>query len=119
VRDSGGGAEDERAAASAVGGRRFVLLVDSEVVVVPLLEGNSGGGVDEVLLAEMGKSREMERRVSAATMPPIECPTRITRTEGLTVGEGVLAATSRSMTLLESLAKISQWTTERHTIHLN
>lgn len=41
----------------------------------------------------------MESNVSAATMPPIEWPTRIVWTEGSTVGEGVEFATSRSMTL--------------------
>lgn len=51
----------------------------------------------------MGVSRVMERRVSAATMPPIEWPMRITRTPGSMVGEGVFWATSRSMTLFCSL----------------
>ena len=52
---------------------------------------------------EMGCSEVMLRRVSAATMPPIEWPIRITRTEGSMVGEGVWAATSRSITLFWSL----------------
>ena len=51
----------------------------------------------------MGKSEVIARRVSAATMPPMECPTRIVWTEGSMVGEGVEAATSRSMTLFWSL----------------
>lgn len=50
-----------------------------------------------------GESEVIVRRVSAATMPPIECPIRIVWTEGSTVGEGVEAATSRSMTLFCSL----------------
>ena len=57
-------------------------------------------GEDE---AGIGGSEMMERRVSAATMPPIECPTKTTRTEGSMVGEGVEAETSRSMTLFWSL----------------
>ena len=40
----------------------------------------------------------MDKRVSAATIPPMEWPIKMTRTEGSTVGDGVLAATSRSMT---------------------
>lgn len=50
-----------------------------------------GGGI--------GGSEIIERRVSAATIPPMECPTRITRTDGSIVGEGVPAATSRSIIL--------------------
>ena len=46
-----------------------------------------------------GESEVMVRRVSAATMPPIECPIKIVWTAGSIVGEGVEAATSRSMTL--------------------
>lgn len=46
----------------------------------------------------MGESEVMERRASAATIPPIECPTKTVRTEGSMVGEGVEAETSRSMT---------------------
>ena len=45
----------------------------------------------------------MAKRASAATMPPIEWPMRIVWTEGSIVGEGVEAATSRSMTLFWSL----------------
>lgn len=51
----------------------------------------------------MGLSCRIERTVSAATMPPIEWPTRIVRTEGSMVGEGVELATSRSMILFWSL----------------
>ena len=47
----------------------------------------------------IGGSEMMDKRVSAPTMPPIEWPIRMTRTEGSTVGEGVDAETSRSMTL--------------------
>jgi hypothetical protein len=50
-----------------------------------------------------GSSRAMLINVSAATMPPMECPHRITCTEGSTVGDGVPLATSRSMTLSWSL----------------
>jgi hypothetical protein len=50
-----------------------------------------------------GCSEDMRMAVSAATMPPMECPTRMTRTDGSIVGEEVPAATSRSMTLLSSL----------------
>jgi hypothetical protein len=51
----------------------------------------------------IGCSRAIERRVSAPTIPPMECPIRIVWTEGSTVGEGVEEATSRSMTLFWSL----------------
>lgn len=53
-------------------------------------EGFAAGG--------MGASEVMDKRASAATIPPIEWPTRMVRTEGSTVGEGVEADTSRSMT---------------------
>jgi hypothetical protein len=46
-----------------------------------------------------GCSAVSRRSVSAATMPPMEWPIRIVCTEGLTVGEGVERATSRSITL--------------------
>ena len=55
--------------------------------------------VCEFCSEETGWSPIMDRIVSAATMPPIECPMRIVCTEGSTVGEGVELATSRSMTL--------------------
>ena len=61
-----------------------------------------GRGEVELCVEEagcMGGSETMDRRVSAATMPPIECPIRMTRTEGSMVGEGVEAETSRSITL--------------------
>ena len=51
----------------------------------------------------MGVSAMMARRVSAATMPPMLWPMRIVWTEGSMVGEGVPAATSRSMILFWSL----------------
>ena len=57
-----------------------------------------GGGADG-----MGVSDVMLRRVSAATIPPMEWPIRITRTEGSMVGEGVEAETSMSMTAFWSL----------------
>ena len=44
--------------------------------------------------------------VSAATMPPMEWPMRITRTEGSTVGDGVSAATSMSITAFWSLYNV-------------
>lgn len=47
----------------------------------------------------IGGSEMIERRVSAPTIPPIEWPRRITRTDGSMVGDGVDAETSRSMTL--------------------
>ena len=50
-----------------------------------------------------GESEVIVRRVSAATIPPMECPIKIVCTEGSIVGEGVEAATSRSMTLFWSL----------------
>jgi len=59
------------------------------------LSGEDEGGI--------GGSEIMDKRVWAATMPPMECPTKITRTEGSIVGEGVEAETSRSMTLFWSL----------------
>ena len=50
-----------------------------------------GGGI--------GDSEAMASKVSAATIPPMEWPMRIVWTEGSTVGEGVEAPTSRSITL--------------------
>ena len=47
----------------------------------------------------IGESDVIARRVSAATMPPMECPIKIVWTAGSTVGEGVEASTSRSITL--------------------
>ena len=64
-------------------------------MVVVLLFVDEGGG--------RGGSEVMDRRVSAATMPPMECPMRIVCTEGSTVGDGVPAETSRSMTTFWSL----------------
>ena len=51
----------------------------------------------------MGASLIMARRVSAATIPPMLCPMRMVCTDGSIVGEGVEAATSRSITLFWSL----------------
>lgn len=59
------------------------------------LSGEDEGGI--------GGSEVMDRSVSAATMPPMECPTKMTRTEGSIVGEGVEVETSRSITLFWSL----------------
>ena len=53
----------------------------------------------------MGESEAMESRVSAATIPPIECPIRMVRTEGSIVGDGVDVATSRSMIRFSSLVE--------------
>ena len=44
------------------------------------------------------RSEVMDRRVSAATIPPIEWPIKMVWTEGSIVGEGVLLETSRSIT---------------------
>jgi hypothetical protein len=43
------------------------------------------------------------RRVSAARIPPIECPISIVCTDGSIVGDGVACATSISITLFSSL----------------
>ena len=51
----------------------------------------------------IGCSEAIRMAVSAATMPPMEWPIRITRTEESMVGDGVSAATSISITLLRSL----------------
>lgn len=63
---------------------------------------NGRGSVESKLVSEedgTGESDVMVRMVSAATMPPIECPIKIVWTDGSIVGEGVETATSRSMTL--------------------
>ena len=65
---------------------RLVWAADEGVVV-------SGGGLDD----GMGSSERILRSVSAATIPPMLWPTRIVRTLGSTVGEGVPAKTSKSM----------------------
>ena len=70
----------------------------------------------EFEVERMGWSLRMERRVSAATMPPMLWPIRSVRTEGSMVGLGVEAATSRSMTLFWSLYPYvlsSEWGRER------
>jgi hypothetical protein len=51
-----------------------------------------------------GSSDVIARSVSAATMPPMEWPIRMVWTEGSMVGEGVLEATSISITTFCSLA---------------
>jgi hypothetical protein len=71
-------------------------------------EGSGGEDAEcvEFWSEEMGRSLMMERRVSAATMPPMEWPTSMVLTDASTVGEGVWAATSRSMTLFRSLFRL-------------
>ncbi len=51
----------------------------------------------------IGLSEVRAMIVSAATIPPMECPIRIVRTEGSTVGEGVALETSMSITFSWSL----------------
>ena len=86
--DDGSIVEAEGYMCAAVEGRGFVLF--PEVVSDA---GRYG----------IGDSDAMAKRVSAATMPPIECPIKIVWTDGSIVGDGVEAATSRSMTLFWSL----------------
>jgi hypothetical protein len=57
----------------------------------------------EDMVGGKGCSFARRRRVSAATIPPIECPIRIVCTDGSTVGDGVACATSISITLFSSL----------------
>jgi len=57
----------------------------------------------EDMVGGKGCSFARTRRVSAATIPPIECPIRIVCTDGSTVGDGVACATSISITLFSSL----------------
>lgn len=52
----------------------------------------SSGLVPSIILSEV-----MRRVVSAATMPPMEWPMRMVRTEGSMVGDGEAFSTSRSM----------------------
>jgi hypothetical protein len=73
-------------------------LVDVDVVFV-VVDGKEAA----VLAYGMGDSEAIAMYVSAATMPPMECPMRITRTDGSTVGEEEPFSTSRSMTLFCSL----------------
>ena len=76
--------------------------MEADVVVefvVPLDEGYG----DVVAEYGMGVSEVIEMRVSAATMPPMEWPMRMTRTEGSMVGEGVPSLTSMSITKFWSL----------------
>ena len=46
----------------------------------------------------VSSSSKIERSVSAAIIPPIECATRTVRTDGSIIGDGVSAATSISIT---------------------
>ena len=57
----------------------------------------------EDVVGGKGCSFAIRSRVSAATIPPIECPIRIVCTDGSTVGDGVACATSISITLFSSL----------------
>ena len=74
-----------------------------EVEVVELsvvLDGKFGlSGFCREEAAGIGCSVARRRKVSAATIPPIEWPISITCTDGSIVGDGVVRATSRSMTL--------------------
>lgn len=80
---------------------RLVLVVELRVVfdgkfeVVVFLDVGEDGDMEE---AGRGWSFARRKRVSAATMPPIEWPMRTVCTDGSTVGEGVECATSMSMT---------------------
>ena len=76
-----------------------------DVEVVDALVVEEGNGVD-VAEYGIGVSEVIPMSVSAATIPPMEWPTRITLTEGSTVGEGVFAATSISITAFWSLYDI-------------
>ena len=81
-------------------GSRAVLRfggTEVEVAVAFVVPEEDGYGF-EVAEYGMGVSEAIARRVSAATMPPMECPTRMTRTEGSTVGDGVPSLTSMSIT---------------------
>jgi hypothetical protein len=57
----------------------------------------------EDVVGGKGCSFAIRRRVSAATIPPIECPIRIVWTGGSTVGDGVACATTISIILFSSL----------------
>lgn len=85
----------------------FVLGVELTVVFNGKLEVvvflDEGDEEEEEAAAGRGWSFARRRRVSAATMPPIEWPMRTVCTDGSTVGEGVDCATSMSMTLFCSL----------------
>jgi hypothetical protein len=65
----------------------LVPVVEFKVVFEAKLVAPEGDAVDED--EGRGCSFANCRTVSAATIPPIECPTRTTWTEGSTVGEGV------------------------------
>lgn len=96
--DESGGADEARVGLGGTDRFAVLLFVDCGFEALVVLLPTPGGGVPD-LVCGTGWSRAMLMRVSAATMPPIECPTSTTRTEGSMVGEGVLAATSRSITL--------------------
>jgi hypothetical protein len=64
--------------------------------------GTSGPEREDVV-GGSGCSLARIRSVSAATIPPIECPIRIVCTEGSIAGDGVECATSISITLFSSL----------------
>ena len=102
--DDDGGEEDERPVAgwgsvcAAVEGRSVAFDAAPELgPVVELVceeeKEEEDGGVEG-----MGRSDVMASRVSAATIPPMLCPMRIVWTDGSSVGDGVPASTSRSIT---------------------
>lgn len=66
-----------------------------------------------------GRSEVKARRVSAATIPPMECPIRIVWTEGSTVGEGVALETSMSITFSCSLAGIFSINSNMYKEHIH
>jgi hypothetical protein len=84
-----------------VGTGREVDVVESWVV----FDGKfaASGSEKEDVVGGSGCSLARRRRVSAATIPPIECPMRIVWTDGSMVGDGVAFATSISITLFSSL----------------
>ena len=77
-------------------GSSVVVCAGFAVVCV---DGRGSIGSELVFEGGIGESDVMAKSVSAATIPPIECPINMVCTDGSTVGEGVDAATSRSMTL--------------------
>lgn len=67
----------------------FGLVVDGDERWVDFEEGSAPSLLGFDAGAEIGRSFASSKSVSAATMPPIEWPTRIVCTEGSTVGDGV------------------------------
>ena len=69
-------------------GRLAFEVEDVELTVV--LDGKFGASrFDALDFDGRGCSAARRRSVSAATIPPIECPQRMTWTEGSTIGDGV------------------------------